>query len=202
MSALHGILARAAPWLHHYGFAALVLAVSVEGIGIPAPGQTLLIGAALLAAKGEMSLLVVLGCALAATVAGDNLGYLIGRRGGRRLILRLGANRHRLVKLSRFYRRFGSWPVLADRFFDGARQIGSLLAGAATMSWPRFFVFDLIGALLWVGIWGGGMYQLERHVVWLHGIWTRSNPVIAGLSLIAVAALGFWLWRRRKASAA
>jgi membrane protein DedA with SNARE-associated domain len=198
MSVPHDILIQAAPWLDRYGYVALALAISAEGVGIPAPGQTLLIGAALVAAKGGMSVPLVIACALAATLAGDNLGYLIGRRGGRRLVLRLGVNRHRLLKLSRFYRRFGGWPVLVDRFFDGSRQLGSLLAGAAAMPWRRFFVFDLIGAVVWVGVWGVGMVQLERHIVWLHGIWTRVNPVIAGLTLTVIAALGFWLLRSHR----
>jgi membrane protein DedA with SNARE-associated domain len=197
-STLHQLLVEALPWLHRYGYLALVIAVGVEGFGIPAPGQTLLVGAALLSGRGEMDLEVVLLCALLASMAGDNLGYLIGRRGGRRLILRLGVNRHRLARVSRFYRRFGVWPVLASRFFDGARQLGGLVAGSAAMRWPRFFAADAAGALLWVGVWGLGVYQFERHAGRLHAIWAQINPVAIAVAVGAVAAIAVWLWRTRR----
>lgn len=198
MSSLHALLALAEPWLRHYGYAALFLAVMAEGMGIPTPGQSLLVAAALLAGKGLMSLPATLLCALFATLAGDNLGYLIGRRGGRRLVLRLGVDRLRLRRLAGFYRRFGAWPVLIDRFFDGARQLGSLLAGVVAMPWPRFVVFDALGGLSWVGAWGWGAYQFEGHAAWWRGIWTRVDPAVAGLLLVALAALGFWLRRGRE----
>lgn len=197
MTHFSALLAEATPWLSEYGYPLLFLAVMAEGMGIPTPGQTLLIAAALLAGKGTLHPVAVLACALAASMLGANLGFFIGRRGGRRLLLRLGVNRRHLSRLTGFYRRFGAWPALFDRFFDGARQLGGLLAGAAAMSWPRFFLFDALGAMCWVTLWGLGPLELERHAERLHGLWNRVNPWAAGFALAAVALLAIWLWRRR-----
>lgn len=194
MTTLHELLAEALPWLHRYGYAAIVAAIAVEGVGIPAPGQTFLVGAALLAGRGEMSFPLVLLSAIGATVVGDNLGYAIGRRGGRRLVLRFGANRHHLARLSRFYRRYGAWPVLLSRFLDGARQLGSMLAGTSSMPWPRFFAFDFCGALLWVGAWGIGPYQLAAHAERLQAMWEHVNPIAVYVILGTLVASGLWLW--------
>lgn len=200
MTHLHELLVEARPWLGHYGYAVLFLAVMAEGLGIPAPGQTLLIGAALLAGAGQMNAAGVLATGLAAILAGDNLGYALGRRGGRRLILRLGVNRRRLRRLDRFYARRGGLAVMFDCFFDGTRQIGSLLAGSAAMPWRRFLLFDSAGAVLWVGFWGYGSTRLERHAAVLHRGWTHINPWVAAASLLALVPLALWLWRRQEAA--
>lgn len=198
MTHLHGLLSEALPWLEHYGYAVLFLALMTEGMGIPAPGQTLLIGAALLSGQGTMNPVGVLGTGVVALLLGDNLGYILGRRGGRRLILHLGVNRRRLRRLDRFYLRWGGWAVMLDCFFDGTRQVGSLLAGSAAMPWWRFFAFDAVGALLWVGVWGLGSLQLERHTAALHTYWSHINPYAVAISLVAILVLAIWLWRRQE----
>lgn len=200
MTHLHDLLIEARPWLEHYGYVALFLALMAEGMGIPTPGQTLLIGAALLSGHGEMNPVGVLGTGVAALLLGDNLGYALGRRGGRRLVLRLGVNRRRLRKVDRFYLHWGPWAVMLDCFFDGTRQMGSLLAGSATMPWWRFFLFDATGTLLWVGVWGFGSLQLERHTAVLHRLWSHINPYAIAASLLAVLGLAIWLWRRQEES--
>ncbi len=200
MSHVPALLAEVSPWLAAHGYLILFLAIMVEGMGIPTPGQTLLIGASLLAGKGVLNPVMVLACGLSAALLGANAGFLMGRRGGRRLILHLGVNRHRLAKLTGFYHRFGAWPALFDRFFDGARQLGSMLAGTAAMSWPRFFLFDGLGALCWVALWGLGPLELERHAAQLHVLWGRVNPVVAGLVVATLAGLAVWLWRRHDAA--
>lgn len=87
-STLQHYIALPQPLLDSYGYLAVLVAVLIEGFGIPAPGQTLLMAAAFLAARGEMSLALVLALALPACVLGNTLGYVLGRRGVRRLLLR------------------------------------------------------------------------------------------------------------------
>jgi membrane protein DedA with SNARE-associated domain len=193
MDHLHVLLNAFDPWLRQYGYLLLFVAIFVEGMGIPAPGQTLLIGAALLTGEGELNPVWLMPCALLAALLGDNLGYLIGRRGGRRTVLRFGVNPSRLAKLSGFYRRHGIWPVLFSRFFDGARQLGSLLAGTAVMPWPRFFLIDALGAVLWVCVWVLGPIELEGQGARLHWLWSEVDILALGASLAAVLALGVWL---------
>jgi membrane protein DedA with SNARE-associated domain len=90
MNGFEQMLVEAAPWLHRYGCAALALTVMLEGTGIPLPGVIVMGGAVLLAGCGEMSLTAVALTAWLAAVAGDNVGYRIGRSGGRRLLLKVG----------------------------------------------------------------------------------------------------------------
>ncbi|MGD2081524.1 MAG: DedA family protein [Chromatiales bacterium] len=197
MTGLEHMLAEAAPWLHRYGYGALAAAVLLEGMGIPAPGEILLAGAALLAGRGEMSLPAVLLSAWAAAVAGDNLGYCVGRAGGRRLLLRAGVSRHRLVRFDRFFRRFGVWLILFGRFFDGTRQLDGLVAGSARMPWPRFLLADLAGVSLWVLVWVIGLYTADRHGAALHRWLIQINPWVAALALASLATTLLLLFLRR-----
>lgn len=200
MSGLEQMLAEAAPWLHRYGYPAVAVGVLVEGAGIPAPGATLMGGAALLAGQGEMSLPAVFLTAWVAAVAGDNLGYWVGRLGGRRLLLRYGVSRRRLMRFDGFFRRFGVWLILFGRFFDGTRQLDGLVAGSARMPWPRYFGADLAGSGLWVATWVLGLYSLDRHAALVHRWLAAVNPWAAGIALAALAVSVFLLFFRRSAS--
>lgn len=196
MSSMSQMLAEASPWLHKYGYGALAVSVLFEGAGIPLPGAILMGGAALLAGQGQMHLAAVWGTAAAAAIAGDNLGFWIGHAGGRRLLLRAGVGRRRLNRLQRFYQRFGIWLLLFGRFFDGTRQLDGLVAGSANMPWPRFFIADAAGSILWVSVWVFGLYSLDRHSAELHRLIGYVNPWVAGVAVLAVLGLLLWLFRR------
>jgi membrane protein DedA with SNARE-associated domain len=196
MNGIEQMLTEAAPWLHQYGYSALAISVLVEGAGIPVPGALLMAGAALLAGRGEMSLTAVLLTTWPAAMAGDNLGYWIGRAGGRRLLLRAGVNRRRLARFDGFFRRFGIWLILFGRFFDGTRQLDGLVAGSARMPWLRFLLADLIGTAIWVSVWVIGLYTLDRHGAMLHRLLLWINPWVAALALVSLAITLFLLLRR------
>ena len=84
------LLTTVKPYLDHYGYWALFGAILLENFGLPVPGESLLITSALLASQGEMHLVPLLLIACVAAVTGDNIGYAIGRFGGRKLVLRYG----------------------------------------------------------------------------------------------------------------
>jgi membrane protein DedA with SNARE-associated domain len=196
MGDFHQILTVAAPWLHQYGYLVLALTVLVEGTGIPLPGEILMMGAALLAGRGEMSMPLVLLTAWIAAVAGDNLGYWIGHSGGRRLLLRAGVSRRRLARFDGFFNRYGIWLILFGRFFDGTRQLNGLVAGSARMAWGEFFLADLSGAALWASVWVIGLYFLGHKGSMLHLFLLRINPWVAALALVALIITLYLLFRR------
>lgn len=205
-----GIIEFIGPYLEEYGYPVLFLVVLLESFGLPAPGQTLLIMAAMLAAAGHFNLWVVLVTVFFAAVIGDCIGWFLGRRGGRRIILRygrwVGLNRRRFRRLQRYFDAHSAWFVILARFFEVARQINGLLAGSVKMPFLRFLLFNATGAALWVALWGFGAYYLglglddsfapfDVIVIWLMFI------VPAAALLAALAWLARLLWRRRAARA-
>lgn len=202
---MEGIAAHIGPYLQQYGYPVLFAVILVESFGIPTPGQTLLITAALLAATGHLNLWLVLITAFAAATVGDNIGYMLGRRGGRRLILRyggwVGLNRRRFRRLNIHFGRYGGWFVTFARFFDVLRQVNGVLAGTVDMPFYRFLLFNSLGAALWVSLWGFGSYYLGRGLdQWVGmfdhiAIWLVLAVVASGL-LFFIVWLARLLWRR------
>lgn len=200
-TAIHHYLAIAAPYLERYGYAAVFAGVMVESFGIPAPGQSLVMAGALLAAQGEMHIALLLLIAWSAAVIGDNIGYAIGHFGGRRLVLHhgryVGVRADHLERVEHFFARYGGGIVVAARFFEVLRQLNGVIAGTVDMPWWRFFAFNATGAALWVGLWGMGVYYLGRHMEQVLAVFKRFEPYVIAVG--ALAALGlvlFLFWRR------
>jgi membrane protein DedA with SNARE-associated domain len=191
-------VARVQPLLTHYGYAAVFLTVMVEGVGIPAPGQTLLIAAALTAAQGHLSIVWVLIFATAAAVLGNSLGYLLGRWGGRPLLARFRVRGDRLERLEERFRRYGGSLVVVARFFDGLRQLNGIVAGMLNMPWRAFTGYNVLGAGLWAGSWGLGAYWLDKEIGTIHHIFHRIQPWAAALTLVGCLGLLVYLFHRRQ----
>ena len=188
MSDLHDALALVAPYLERYGYVAVVGALLLESFGLPLPGEAMLIAGAALAADGALQLGPLLLCAWLAAVLGDNIGFAIGRFGGRRLILRYGARigitEGRLARVEAFFARFGAQIVLVARFFALLRQLNGLVAGTVGMGWWRFLAFNALGAALWVSAWGFGVYYFGQSLG--HAV-ARFHGLGYGIGLLAVA---------------
>jgi membrane protein DedA with SNARE-associated domain len=197
-TAIAHILAEARPILNEYGYTALFVTNFTEGFGIPLPGQTLLLGSSVLATTGDFDIRVVASIAFVAAVLGNCVGYLIGRAGGRALLLRLRISHARLERAESFFARRGAIVVVLARFLDGLRQTAPLVAGSLEMPWWRFFAATVVGAAAWVGTLGVGAYLVSENLRGVlavldqlahHGWW------ITGLLLIAAV---FWLVQRRR----
>ncbi|QLQ40514.2 DedA family protein [Micromonospora robiginosa] len=151
-----------------YGYPGVALLVGVEGFGVPAPGQTAIVLAAGYAAHGKLSVVGVAATAFLAAVIGDSIGYLIGRYGGRRLVLRhgrrLGLGPDRFARLEAVMSRQGPKLVAAARFVDGLRQFNGVVAGTTGMPWRRFVTYNALGAAAWVGLWTAGGYLAGDHL--------------------------------------
>jgi membrane protein DedA with SNARE-associated domain len=192
--------ALAEPVLDQYGYLAVFAAVLVEGFGIPAPGQTLLMAGAILAARGGMSIELVLGLAFLAAVLGNTLGYLLGRWGGRLVLEKAGVNGARLQRLERLFNRYGIGIVFGGRFFEGLRQLSGIVAGTLKMSWWKFSVFNVLGAIAWVALWGMGVYYIDLDIQAVFAVFHAIEPYLIVVSLLTVIALVVYLLRSRKHS--
>ena len=191
-------VARVAPWLERYGYPALFAAVLVEGMGIPAPGQTLIIAASLAAARGNLFIGWILAWAFIAAVLGNSLGYLIGLKGGRPLLKRIGVNEVRLEKAERRFARAGGGVILIARFIDGLRQINGIASGLLKMPAALFTAFNVLGAVLWIGFWGLGPYYLETEFLKMHVTLQQAEPWIGCATLVASGLLlAYVLWRKK-----
>ena len=193
-------------WLHdlfsRYGYAVVFVGVFLENTGLPIPGETALLAGAALAHFGELSLVRVILVAMAGATLGDNLGFLIGRRGGRQFIERfggrIGLTAKRLRQFDRFFERHGARTVFIARFITGLRVFGAVLAGTSGLPWGRFLVYNGSGAVAWAMTFGAVGYFLAYSWETLEEWIGRSGLVLlAAVAIIAVVAV----LRRRRASA-
>jgi membrane-associated protein len=137
----------------HTGYLFLFLLVMAESGGVPVPGETALITAAVLASQGKLHIALVIVVAACAAIVGDNIGYQIGRKGGRWLLERPGAfhrqRRQVLITGEPFFARHGPKAVFFGRFLLGLRVWASWLAGATHMRWRSFLFWNACGGICW-----------------------------------------------------
>jgi membrane protein DedA with SNARE-associated domain len=151
--------------LSTYGYTAIAVLIFLESVGLPVPGSTVLLVAAIYAgATNSMSIAGVLVASSTGAVVGDNLAYWLGRTAGYSLTARfghyLGLTESR-VKLGRYlFRRFGGWVVVLGRFVPLMRVLVTLLAGINHMGWPRFLLLNVAGVTAWAVVFGYGAYVL------------------------------------------
>ena len=151
--------------LQNYGYLAVFLAIAAESFGIPLPGETVLITAALYAGHTHrLGIVWVVVVASAAAIIGDNLGYLIGRVGGYRLLRRYGKYvrmDEAKIKIGRYlFHRHGGKVVLFGRFVSVLRTYAAFLAGTNRMQWQRFLVYNALGGIMWATLFGVGAYAV------------------------------------------
>jgi membrane protein DedA with SNARE-associated domain len=200
---LPGVLAWLAPILASYGYLAVFGFLFIESFGAPVPGQTMLMAAGVFAGAGRLNVAGVAILGFFAAVAGDNVGYLIGHFGGRRLVLRFGryifVTEKRLNKAEDFFRRHGGKIVGVARFVDGLRQLNGVVAGIAGMPWRRFLAFNALGAVAWVTVWTSVGYFAGGHLTAIYyGFHRYQTVLLAAVGAVILAALTRWLWRRRR----
>jgi membrane-associated protein len=176
------------------GYAGLALLVGAEAAGLPVPGETSLIAGAVLASQGHSSLPLVIAVAAVAAVVGDNVGYAIGRSGGRWLLTRPGPwrrNRSRLLARGEaFFVRNGAKAVFLGRWVPWVRVTTAWLAGANRMRWRRFLFWNALGGVTWATSIGITAYFLG------HTAAVLGAAGMAVLGLLILAAVGVLLARR------
>jgi membrane protein DedA with SNARE-associated domain len=185
-----------------YGLFLLFGLVAMESAGIPLPGETALISAAVLSQRGDLhhSLATVIVVAAAGAIVGDNIGYWLGRKGGRALLKRIPIVRDHfervLPRAERFFRRHGAKTVFIGRFVAFLRVTSAWLAGISHMPWWRFLLWNAAGGIVWailvsvVAYWAG---RAAADAISRYGLY--GALVIAAVLLVGF--VGFKLWRRR-----
>src|SRR6188508_1128151 len=182
-------------------FAYLVLGLLIggESAGIPLPGETALITAAILASQDKLSLSIVIAVAALAAIIGDNVGFQFGRHGARRLLERPGRFEERrqafLTRGEAFFQRHGGKTVFLGRWLPFLRVTAAWLAGAHGMSWPRFLVWNAAGGILWaISV---GLFAFVAGHVAVQILHDAGYVVLAAVAL-ALLAVALWYFFRRR----
>ena len=188
------ILPHLDPLLARYGYGLVGTVVALEAMGLPLPGESMIIGAAIYCATTHgLSIVGVLASGAVGAIMGDNAGYLIGRAIGFRLLARygrrIGLSEQRL-ELGRFlFRRYGAVIVFVARFIALFRTFAALLAGANRMPWDRFLFWNALGGIAWVGGYGLAAYSLGHAIERLRGAVALAAAAAAVLVIGTVAIL-------------
>jgi len=182
-----------------YGYWAVALALLCENAGLPVPGETTLLVASFLAySEHRLHLGWIIVVAICAATIGDNLGYAIGSYGGRPLLERyqkffhVGPNE--IARGEALFARYGAFTIFFARFVFGMRVLAGTLAGVLHMPRRVFFLFNFLGAAVWVTVIAGAGYLFGRHWGELERVMDRVSLAIL---MAAVALVVYLLWLRR-----
>jgi membrane protein DedA with SNARE-associated domain len=186
--------------VHHYGLVALFIVVTLESGGAPLPGETALVAAAIFAADGHLNIAEVIVVAAAAAIIGDNIGYWLGRVGGRPLLERWGPTRRWSERVlpwgERFFERHGGKTIFLARFFSVLRVTAAWLAGMARMHWWKFFFWNAFGGICWAVLVGLIAYYVGHAAADAIG----RYGLIGGAAIVAIAAIALvaiHYWKKR-----
>jgi len=173
-----------------YGYWAVFVFIAIESMGIPFPGETMLLVAAIYAGTTHrLSILLVIVAAASGAILGDNLGFIIGRVGGYRLLRRYGHYirlDERKLKLGQYlFMKHGGKVVFFGRFVAVLRAWAAFLAGTNRMRWPGFLLFNALGGIVWATLFGLGGYYLGDSIHRLTGPVAIACTVLATLIIIA-----------------
>ena len=186
--------------LGEYGYAAVFLFVMVESLGVPIPGETMLITAALYAgATQKLEIVLVWAFAATAAIVGDNIGYAIGRFGGYRALRRYGSkvglSEAKLKVGMLVFERQGGKVIFFGRFVSILRTYAAFLAGVNRMSYYRFFAFNAAGGVVWSAIYAFGFYFAGSTLKRVRGPFDAAIGL--GAAVIIVVAFA-WLRHNEK----
>jgi membrane protein DedA with SNARE-associated domain/membrane-associated phospholipid phosphatase len=184
--------------IEHYGYLVILFGVMLESTGVPLPGETILIASGVLVQRGHLDLGDVIVFGILGAVLGDQIGYWVGREGGRPFILRWGRyvfiTPERLARAEAFFERHGGKAVFLARFFSGLRVFGALVAGMSRLRWGSFILYNGLGGAVWatavvlLGYFLGSSIGLVQR--WLG----RATLVLASVLAVVVAFYLAYRW--------
>ena len=181
----------------HIGLAAIGLIVFAECMGVPSPGETAIVVGAVLASNGDLAIEHVIVIAVAAAILGDNVGFLIGRHGGRRLLERRGrgyAKRQAVLAYADdFFERHGPKAVFLGRWVVLVRVTAAWMAGASAMPFRTFFVYNALGGITWATT-----VALVAYLLGQAGGDAIGKLGAIGAVLLVVTTVGLFVSERRR----
>lgn len=184
--------------LSTYSYGAVFALVALESLGVPLPGETMLITAALYAGStGHLDIWLIIATAAGAAIVGDNIGFAIGRYGGFALLRRYGKKIHideKRLKVGRYiFKCHGGKVVFFGRFVSILRTYAAFLAGANRMHWLRFLAFNAAGGIIWAAAYGIAYFYFGK------GLKSLQTPADVGIGAVALAIMiGFLVYAKRK----
>jgi len=167
-----------------HGYWSVALIVGLESMGIPLPGETVLVLAAIYAASDpNLNISLVIAAAAIGSILGDNAGYWIGHRYAYAVVLRygrhLGLSEARIKVGQYLFRKHGGKVVFFGRFIALLRILAAFLAGVNRMPWRDFLLANAAGAILWAGVFGIGAYYFGKLLFELHAVLATAMFVVA-----------------------
>jgi membrane protein DedA with SNARE-associated domain len=166
------------------------LVIGIESMGIPLPGETTLVAAALLASQGDLNVAFVIAAAATGAIVGDSIGYFIGRKAGRGLFERLGRRfKHfseaRIVKAEKYFHKYGVWTVFFGRFVALLRIFAGPMAGMLRMPYPQFLAANAAGGIAWSTTIGLVAYKVGDNADKIFGQVSVWALVLIGVAAVA-----------------
>ncbi len=198
MESTQHFITELTPLLHEYGYYILALAIAVEGMGIPAPGQSLLIVASLLASTGKMSLPMVLTVAWASSFIGNSIGYFIGRQFGHILTKKEWIKPRTLSKLHQFIDRYGMLGLVISRFVEGIKQFMCIGCGIAQMPVQLFLLGNFLAVTVWLLVFGVAPAYLHDELGPILAFYHKYQMQCWAVVVVLVCALAWWVIRHFK----
>jgi membrane protein DedA with SNARE-associated domain len=182
------------PWIAAYGSVAVALLVLLESLGLPLPGETALVSAAIYAGTTHrIDIFILIASAALGAIIGGVLGYWIGRRAGYPTILRhgsrIGLTERRLLAGRWLFANHGGKIVVFGRFFAILRALAALIAGVTMMDWRRFVVFQSIASILWATLYGGAAYVFGKQIEHVAGPIGVAIAVAIGIAVVVTILL-------------
>jgi membrane-associated protein len=182
------------------GYPIVFALIAIETMGIPVPGETALVTAGIVASRGRLEIEVVIALAAAAAILGDNVGFAIGRKLGRKLLTAPGPllhHRRRVIAIGEpFFDRHGPKAVFLGRWVSGLRITAAWMAGVTKMPWPTFLFWNALGGIAWaisIGLLAYFVGHSAETIIHIAGLGGAAAVVLAGI----VVWLVLWIRRRR-----
>jgi membrane protein DedA with SNARE-associated domain len=177
------------------------LVIGVESMGVPLPGETTLVAAALLASQHHLKIEFVILAAAAGAIIGDSIGYFVGRKAGRQLFDRLGRRFHhfspdRIVRAEKYFHKYGVWTVFFGRFVALLRIFAGPMAGMLRMHYPRFLAANAAGGIAWSATIGIVAYKVGDNADKIFG--RVSLWALVAIAAVAVALYAVHKIRKRR----